>query len=371
MIRRNNIFVLLVVCLVFSMVFVEKAYGATWNLDPHIIEFDTNGGTFVDFQEAYDGNIIIRPEDPTKVGHIFDDWYEDEELTIKYDFDTPVYSGFILYARWVPVTYTVTFEANGGSEVAKQDITYGTTATKPSNPTKLGNTFDDWYEDEELTNKYDFDTTITQNMTLYAKWVPVTYTVTFEANGGSEVAKQDVAYGTNVTRPNNPTKLGYVFDDWYKDEELTIKYDFDAVVTQNMTLYAKWNSDSSALVETIIVTFDGNGGTSSESSITVNKGSEIGTLSTASRDNYIFDGWYTLKEEGTKISSSVIVDSNITYYAHWIYDKNDSTTNAEEIPLVNTGDNLIYGACVGLISAVIYIGYYICYSKRKNYFIKQ
>ena len=81
-------------------------------------------------------------------------------------------------------------------------------------------------------NKYDFDTTITQNMTLYAMWVPVTYTVTFEANGGSEVAKQDVAYGTNVTRPNNPTKLGYVFDDWYKDEELTIKYDFDAVVTQ-------------------------------------------------------------------------------------------------------------------------------------------
>lgn len=68
------------------------------------------------------------------------------------------------------------------------------------------------------------------------------YTVTFDTDEGSEVADQIVAVGTLVTRPEDPTKAGYTFDNWYSDEALTTVFDFTTVITGDITLYAKWTS---------------------------------------------------------------------------------------------------------------------------------
>ena len=145
----------------------------------------------------------------------------------------------------VPVVteYTVTFNSNGGSDVASMTVQQGGTATKPTNPTKDGYEFVDWFTDEACTKSYDFSTEVNANLTLYAKWNKVeatTYNVTFNTNGGSTITNVSVEEGNKVSKPTDPTKEGYVFSGWFTNEDLTAAYDFDGVVNANLTLYAKW-----------------------------------------------------------------------------------------------------------------------------------
>lgn len=155
----------------------------------------------------------------------------DEEPT-----DPPVTEPPVVY-------YTVTFESNGGSEVDPQTIEEGLVATEPEAPTMDGYTFAGWYADAELTAVYDFATPVTSDITLYAAWEEVInyYTVTFESNGGSAVETQYVEPGALASRPEDPEREGYLLVAWYSDEALTVVYDFDEPVTENITLYAKWN----------------------------------------------------------------------------------------------------------------------------------
>ena len=68
-------------------------------------------------------------------------------------------------------TYTVSFDANGGSAVASQSVRYGSKATQPTDPTRTGHTFQGWYTARSGGSKYDFNQTVTGDVTLYARWV--------------------------------------------------------------------------------------------------------------------------------------------------------------------------------------------------------
>ena len=177
--------------------------------------------------------------------------------------------------------YTVSFESNGGSATDAQTVKEGETAETPATPTREGYLFAGWYLDEACTVAYDFATPAESNLLLYAKWIaePVaddtpsdapadtdevpsdtedtpttdndappstekTYTVTFDARGGSAVADQTVKEGGAVSKPADPTRDGYVFDGWYRDEACTQVYDFSATVEGDLTLYAKWSEAS-------------------------------------------------------------------------------------------------------------------------------
>ncbi|MBR2894172.1 MAG: InlB B-repeat-containing protein, partial [Oscillospiraceae bacterium] len=125
-------------------------------------------------------------------------------------------------------TFTVTFESNGGTSVEKQEVTENGKAAEPTAPTKDGYEFLGWYV-EGAEEKYDFDTPVTGNLTLTAKWEqsqtpdpepdpdpepepepePNTFTVTFDTDGGSAVAEQNVEEGGTVNVPIAPTKAGY------------------------------------------------------------------------------------------------------------------------------------------------------------------
>lgn len=112
---------------------------------------------------------------------------------------------------------------------------------KPADPTLKGYTFAFWYlgEDEQNATAYDFNTPVTENITLTAKWNINKYTVTFDSYGGTPVPPaQEVEYGLTATEPAAPEKTGYTFDGWYLGDE---KYDFSAAVEQNITLTAKWH----------------------------------------------------------------------------------------------------------------------------------
>jgi uncharacterized repeat protein (TIGR02543 family) len=141
---------------------------------------------------------------------------------------------------------TITFNSNGGSSVDRQEVYYGSTATRPQNPTRNGYTFDNWYSNSGLTTVYNFSTPVTSNITLYAKWNSnsgQTHIVTFISNGGSSVPNQTVNSGSTATRPQNPTRNGYTFVNWYSNSDLTIVYNFSTPVTSSISLYAKWNPD--------------------------------------------------------------------------------------------------------------------------------
>ncbi len=134
------------------------------------------------------------------------------------------------------VMYTVTYDTDGGSSVLAEAVNEGTLATEPTDPTKDGYTFDGWF-DESLTTPFDFNTPITANITVYAKFTINTYQVTFNSDGGSEVATQSIDYGTVATEVTDPTKDGYTFDGWYQGDE---EFSFSNPITSDITLMARW-----------------------------------------------------------------------------------------------------------------------------------
>lgn len=128
--------------------------------------------------------------------------------------------------------YTVTFQSEGGSEVASQ-IRANAPAARPADPTKEGHTFIGWYNGE---SEWDFETPVTEKLTLTAKWQINRYTITFDTAGGSEVAPITQDYGTTITAPANPTKTGYTFAGWDK----TIP---TAMPAGDMTITARWTEN--------------------------------------------------------------------------------------------------------------------------------
>lgn len=144
---------------------------------------------------------------------------------------------------------TVTFESNGGSTVEPQQVPYGQTATEPKAPTRKGYTFAGWYSDKDCEAPWDFSTPVRQNLTLYADWKANTYTVRFDANGGTGTMKsQQFTYDVKQALRGCDFQNGEcIFLGWalsrsgkvvYEDREyvlnLTDKQD------GTVTLYAVW-----------------------------------------------------------------------------------------------------------------------------------
>ena len=125
--------------------------------------------------------------------------------------------------------YTVTFQSEGGSEVASQ-IRANTPAAQPDNPTKEGHTFIGWYSGE---SEWDFETPVTADLTLTAKWQINRYTITFDTAGGSEVPSITQDYGTAITPPAAPTRTGYTFAGWDRESPTTMP-------AGDMTITARW-----------------------------------------------------------------------------------------------------------------------------------
>ena len=130
----------------------------------------------------------------------------------------------------------VSFNTNGGTSVAPQQVSEGEFAAEPTAPTKSADaqytyTFAGWYTDSSLETAFNFaEDAITADITLYAKWTAtaVEYTITFDTNGGTAIPQQVLTYGSLITQPADPTKDGtdeydYVFNGWFKDSTFHYK----------------------------------------------------------------------------------------------------------------------------------------------------
>ena len=145
-----------------------------------------------------------------------------------------------LYPVWNTNKYTITFDTNGGSEIAPITQDYGTEITAPDNPTRKGYTFKGW--DKEIP-----ETMPAENITVKAQWEINQYTITFDTNGGSEIAPITQDYGTEITAPDNPTRKGYTFKGW--DKEIP-----ETMPAENITITARWKDTEKPTGEIIIGT---------------------------------------------------------------------------------------------------------------------
>ena len=145
-----------------------------------------------------------------------------------------------LYPVWNTNKYTITFDTNGGSEIAPITQDYGTEITAPDNPTRKGYTFKGW--DKEIP-----ETMPAENITVKAQWKINQYTITFDTNGGSEIAPITQDYGTEITAPDNPTRKGYTFKGW--DKEIP-----ETMPAENITITARWKDTEKPTGEIIIGT---------------------------------------------------------------------------------------------------------------------
>ena len=185
---------------------------AKWTVCTYTVTFNTNGGSDVDSQTVAHGGKVTKPEAPTKTGYTFAGWYSNAELTTPWDFDTDTVSEDMnLYAKWNINQYTVTFNTNGGSDVDSLSVDYGEKVEKPADSTREGYTFDGWYSDKDFKTAWDFNTPITADTTLYAKWTEIpTYTVTVAASSHGSVTANptSAAAGETVTLTIAP-ETGY------------------------------------------------------------------------------------------------------------------------------------------------------------------
>ncbi|MCL2443982.1 MAG: InlB B-repeat-containing protein, partial [Treponema sp.] len=223
----------------------------------HTVTFNSNGGTGTvpSSQTVSSGSSITLPGGSglTRSGFTFGGWNTNASGTgTNYNVGatyTPT-GNVTLYAKWdviVSNNYTVTFNNNGGTGTtpSSQTVPNGTSIILPSGCglSRSGYTFAEWNTNSAGTGtNYSAGSSFAfnSNVTLYARWNAVT-TVTFNSNGGSSVESQTVNSGSIATRPADPTRTGFTFDNWYSNSGLTDVYNFSTPVTSNITLYAKWN----------------------------------------------------------------------------------------------------------------------------------
>ena len=206
---------------------------AQWEINPYTITFDTNGGSEITPITQDYGTEITAPDNPTRKGYTFKGW--DKEIP-----ETMPAENITVKAQWEINPYTITFDTNGGSEIAPITQDYGTEITAPDNPTRKGYTFKGW--DKEIPK-----TMPAENITVKAQWEINQYTITFDTNGGSEIAPITQDYGTEITAPADPTRKGYTFKGW--DKEIP-----ETMPAENITITARWKDTEKPTGEIIIGT---------------------------------------------------------------------------------------------------------------------
>ncbi|HJJ58062.1 MAG TPA: InlB B-repeat-containing protein [Methanocorpusculum sp.] len=270
----------------------ETTLYAQWTINQYTVTYMVDGEQVGDV-ESYDYNapVTIR-EKYVKEGYTVSNW------SITENFNMPAHDVEITATSSIN-QYTITFDTDGGSEIAPITQAYGTTITAPADPTKTGYTFAGWTPAVPATMP-------AENTTCVAQWAVNQYTVTFDAQGhGTAPAAQTVNHGGKVTKPADLTAEGCTFGGWYKEAACTNAWDFENdTVTGNTTLYAKWTVNQYTITISDAIQF----GTVTSSASSAVMGTTI-TLTVTPNSGY------QLKEnslEGTYSGSSKVTITNVT-----------------------------------------------------------
>ena len=241
----------------------NKSFKALWTINQYTFTFDADGGSEVAAITQNYGTKIDSPTAPTKTGYTFAGW--DNEIP-----ETMPAENMSFKAQWTINQYSLTFDADNGTEVTVITQDFGTKFDSPAAPTKTGYTFAGW--DSEVP-----ETIPAENKSFKALWTINQYTFTFDADGGSDVAAITQNYGTKIESPAAPTKPGYTFAGWVPAIPETVP-------AENMSFKAQWTINQYTL------TFDADNGTEA-TVITQDYGTKFDTPADPTREGYTFAGW--------------------------------------------------------------------------------
>ncbi len=254
-------FFLFVIFFVFAFTLAscdKDSSGDTGTKENYTVKFTIDEGNTVTKQyeentsltEALILSDVFNNVAPTKEGYTTDlEWYKESACINKLNLPAVVTSNLDLFLKWnvvLPDKYEVSFITNGGSTINPIKVIEGETFNKPVEPTKANCIFVGWYVDRDFTELYNFDTPVTKNISIYAKWEERAseHTIKFNTNGGSTIADVVVADNKSIKAPTKPTKSGCTFVGWYIDEALTTIYNFYTLIIHDYTLYARWDDGS-------------------------------------------------------------------------------------------------------------------------------
>ncbi len=301
----------------------------------YTIKYDANGGSGAPSSQTkyYGTNLTLSSTKPTWAGHTFVKWNTASDGSGTSYQPGATYSGnaaLNLYAIWTLDSYTVSYDANGGTGAPGNQVKYyGQALTLTTAiPSRPGYTFFVWRLNQGGTwVSYDPGSQYTENAaaTFFALWTANKYKIKFNANGGSgSMSDQNMVYDTAANLTANAFSwAGHTFLGWATSATGSVVYK-DGVSVSNLvsasggsiTLYAVWS------INAITITFDAttNGGSTSETSRSINYGYAIGTLPTATRQYYKFSGWFTAPTGGTKVTASTTFTAATTLYAQFVID---------------------------------------------------
>lgn len=347
---------------------------AHWENATYKVKFDGNGATSgrMDLQEFSVGTAQELSENQfTRTGYAFNGWNtrsdgtgemfanKDEVLDLTENNGEVV----TLFAQWKSNAYTIKFDSNGGiGEMDDMAVNYDSTVSLPLNQfTRTGFKFASWNTKSDGTGDSYIDgrkvlNLIDQNegtITLYATWIDAnnSATVTFDSNGGSEVAPQNVTKGEKVERPDDPTLAGYTFIGWYNGD---VEFDFSSPVNSDITLSAKW------IANTYTVHFDGNGATGGDmlDQYMTYDVDYVLTKNAFTREDASFIGWNTaadgsgniIEDESEIANLSDVQNDVVNLYAMWI-SSNVEVESEFGLDKVRRGEKLTYKINVNLPTA--------------------
>ena len=212
--------------------------------------------------------------------------------------------------------YTIVYDTNGGKAIKNRSVRLYEKFPNVT-PTRKGYTFTGWIQKKNNYNQKIGDwTVVCHDMTVVATWKAVNYTISYKYNGGNESTEKGnpTSYTVNsrITLAS-PVRTGYKFEGWYTDKKYKNKIKKISGKTGNLTLYAKWSPKKYQ------ITFQSNGGSKIKKKLNVSYNSKFGKLPVSKRKGFKFEGWYTQKDGGTKITAktNVTITRSMTLYAHW------------------------------------------------------
>lgn len=263
--------------------------------------------------------VITASAAPTRTGYDFAGWKDQNDAAIAAGSTFTVTSSkYLLYAQWTPINYTVTYAANGGASTPTETTkNIGDIFTVANGISRTGYAFNGWSDGTRNYGAGASYQVASANVTLTAQWTANVYTITYDWNGGTGTATANSSYTVGTTGLTLPTvgdhvKDGYSFVGWSETRNgSAVSGAYQA--TQSRTLYAVWGPGS------YTVTYNANGGTSTSASASVSNGGSA-LLPSATRANYVFEGWYSAQNGGSNqgMAAAVFTPSgSTTLYARW------------------------------------------------------